>query len=276
MFQESTQQGHEAVVVAEAAAVAGVGGAVVAAEGAAKGVEEDGGALGGEPIMVAVGGIVATGHLGRVAVHIVDLLQEVDIGRGLAAVGVDDHQTLVAATEEVDIDKQLDFTQLYQRVVNEIMRPHKARLLAAEEQEDIGIVSALQVGHAGQVHDGSGAAGVVVSAVEDGVATHAEVLVVGGEDNHGVHFARDVSADILRDITGVDDGRLGAGLGEAEVLKVVLAERLHTVGHQLGAQVVGRDGVASVLHATAEHLLAAEVADDATRIGAVLRLQGEW
>ena len=222
--------------------------------------------------MVAVAGVVAPGHLGSKAMQVVDLLQEVDVGGRLAAIGIDHHQALVATAEEVDVDQQLYFAERYQRVVGKITRPYKAAFFATEEQEDIGVVAALQVGHAGQVHHGGGAAGVVVGTVEDGVATHAEMLVVGGEDNHGIHITRDISADILRAVAGGDDGRFGAGLREAEVLIVVFAQRLYAIGHQLGAQVVGGDGVAPVLHTAAEHLFAAEVAHDTPRIAAVLRL----
>lgn len=259
------------VVVGEAAAGAGVGGAVVAAEGATESIDEDGGALGGKPVVVAIGRIVATSNLGRIAMQVVDFLQKVDIRGRFSAVGVDDHQPLVAAAEEVNVDEQLHFAERYQGVVGEITAADEATLFAAEEQKNIGVVSPLKVGHTGQVHHGGGAAGVIVGAVEDGVATHTKMLIVGGEDYHGVHLTRDVATDVLRTVAGGDDGRLGACMLEAEVLKVVFAQRLHTVGHQLAAQVVGGNGVTPILHPTAEHLLAAEVADDATRIGAVLR-----
>ena len=259
-----------AVVVAEAAAGTGVGGAVVASEGAALGVDEDGRALGGEPVVVAVGGVVATSYLGRVTMHLVDLLQEVDIGSRLTAVGIHHHQAVVAATEEVYVYQQLHLAERYQRILGKIMRADQSRLLAAEEKEDIGVMPTLQVGHTDYVHHSRGAAGIVVGAIEDGVATHAQMLIVGGEDNHGVCLARYVSTDVLRAIAGLDNRRLRARLLESEVLVVVLAERLDAVGHQLTTQVVGGDGVSPILHPAPVHLLAAEVADDAAHIGAVL------
>lgn len=271
LFYEGTEEGHVAVVVAEAAALAGVRGAVVAAVGAAEGVDEDGGALAGEPVVVAVGGIVAPRYLGRQALHVVDALQQLHIRRRLAAVGVDDHEALVAAAEQVYVHQQLHLAQLYQRMFDEPARPHEAALLAAEEEEDIGVVATLPVGHAREVHHRCRAAGVVVGAVEDSVAAHAQMLVVGGEDDHGVRLAGDVAANVLGAVAGGNYRRPRARLWEAEVLVVVVAERLHAVGHQLAAQVVGGDGVAAVLHAAPEHLLRRQVADDAARVAAVLR-----
>ena len=173
MFEEGTDEGYEVVVVGESAAVAGVGGAVVAAEGAAEGVDKDGRAFGGEPVVVAVAGVVATGNLRGEAVEVVDLLQLVDIRGGLVSIGVDHHQALLTSTEKVDIDKQLDLRESYQGVVDEVTAADKAAFLAAEKQEDVGVMASLEVHHAGKVHHGGGAAGVVVGTVEDGVAVHA-------------------------------------------------------------------------------------------------------
>ena len=109
-----------------------------------------------------------------------------------------------------------------------------------------------------------------MGAVEDGVAVHAQMLIVGGEDNHGVGLAGEVAADVLRAVAGIDDGRLGARLGKKEILVVVVAERLHAQHPQFAPQVVGGDGVAPMLHATPVHGRRREVADDTTHIRAVL------
>ena len=74
LLKEDTEQHHELVVVAEAATVTGVGRTVVAAEGTAKGVDEDGRAMGRKKVMVAVGSIVAADNLLRKTALIVDML----------------------------------------------------------------------------------------------------------------------------------------------------------------------------------------------------------
>ena len=154
MFQEGFQEGHEVVVVAQAAALAGIRGTVVAAEGTAEGVEEDGGTLLAEEPVVAVGGIVASADFGGIMALVVELHKQVDIGLRLRGVGIDHHQAVVAAAEEVDIHQQLHFVHLDERQVGEIAAADEAALLAAEEEEDIGIVTALEVAHAGKVEDG--------------------------------------------------------------------------------------------------------------------------
>ena len=121
-----------AVVVGEATAVACVEGTVVAAEGAAKGVDEDGWTVHGEPIVVAVGSIVTPAYLWCQILHLVDALQQVYIGRGLTTVGVDDHDAVVPATEEVDVNQKLYLREFYQRMLSKIARAHEAALLAAE------------------------------------------------------------------------------------------------------------------------------------------------
>ena len=104
MFEEGADEGDEVIVVGEAAPFAGIGGAMVAAEGAAEGVDEYCGTFGGEPIVVAVAGVIATANLRSKAVKVVNLLQFVDISGGLVRIGVNHHQPLIAATEKVDID----------------------------------------------------------------------------------------------------------------------------------------------------------------------------
>ena len=147
--------------------------------------------------MVAVGGIVAATNLGRKALQVVDALQQVNIACCLSTVGVDHHQAVVATAEEVDIHQQLHLGELYQRILDKIARAHKSAFLAAEEQEDIGVASSLKVGHTGQVHHRRRTAGVVVGTVEDGIAVHAEVFIVGGKDDHGVGLTGNVSTYIL-------------------------------------------------------------------------------
>ena len=134
-------------------------------------------------------------------------------------------------------------------------------------------MTSVKVGHACKVHYGGGAAGIVVGTIEDGVAVHAKVLIVSGENNHGVDLAGNVAADVLRLVAGTDYRWLGTRLREAEVLVVVLAEWFDSVGHHLGTEVMGSDGVSPMLHASTEHLLAAQVAYDSPRVGAVLGLQ---
>ena len=279
MLEEYPQQRHEVHVVAQSAAVAGIGGAMVAAEGAAESVDEYCRAFGGEPVVVAVGGVVATGHLLGISTLVVDALQHVDKGCRLAAVGVDDHQPILTSAEEVYVNQKLYLRQPNKRVVCKIMRTYKSRLLATEEEEYVCIVAALEVGHAGYVHHRGSAAGVVVGAVEDGVAVHAQVLIVGGEDNHRVRLAGDIAADVLRAVAGADNGWLCACLREAEILVVsifnarigTIFQRFHAVGHQLAPQVVRRYRISPVLHPAPEHLLAAEVTNDAACVCAVLR-----
>ena len=120
LLKENTEQGHEIVVVAEAATFAGVGRAMVAAEGTAEGIDENGGAMVREKVVVAVGCIVATGNLGGETALVVDVLQQVDKGRGLTAVGVYNHEAFVATTEKVDIDKELYLGKVDQRIVDKV------------------------------------------------------------------------------------------------------------------------------------------------------------
>lgn len=127
------EESHVAVVVGEAAAVASVGGAVVAAEGAAEGVDEDGWTMGGEVVVVAVAGVVAPSDFGGIMMPVVYALQPFDIGGGLRGVGVDDHEAVVAATEEVDVDQQLHLAVVNQGVPGEVVTADEAAFLAAEE-----------------------------------------------------------------------------------------------------------------------------------------------
>ncbi len=109
-----------AVIVGEAAAVAGVGGAVVAAEGAAEGVDEDGGTMASEVVVVTVTSVVAPSNLGGIMMLAVQALHQVDIRLGILAVGVDNHEAVVATAEEVDIDQQLHLTEVNQRIFCEM------------------------------------------------------------------------------------------------------------------------------------------------------------
>ena len=93
---------------------------MVAAEGAAEGIDENGGAVGREKVVVAVGGIVASGNLGGETALVVDVLQQVDKGRSLTAVGVYNHEAFVATTEKVDIDKELYLGKVDQRIVDKV------------------------------------------------------------------------------------------------------------------------------------------------------------
>ena len=180
---------------------------MVAAVGASEGVDEDGGAILAEVVVVAVARVVAAADLGGVVALLVQLFQQVDIGLGLLGVGIDHHQSLVAAAEEVDIDQQLDFVHLDERHVGKIAAADEAALLAAEEEEDVGVAAALLVAHPGQVEDGGGTAGIVVGTEEDGVTVHAKVLIVSRKDNHRVRLTGNVSADILRAVAGLHNGR---------------------------------------------------------------------
>ena len=114
---------------------------MITAVGATKGIDEDRGALPGEEIVVAVGSVVAAANLGGIMAFVIYLRQQVDIGFGFPGVGVNHHQALVTATKEIDIDQQLDFVEIDERIVSKIMTAYQATLLASEEKEDVGVFS---------------------------------------------------------------------------------------------------------------------------------------
>ena len=55
--------------------------------------------------------------------------------------------------------------------------------------------------YACKVHHGCCAASIVVSTKEYSVTTHAKVLIVRSEDNHGVATSRQIATHILASVT---------------------------------------------------------------------------
>lgn len=139
LFEEGAEEGHEVHVVAQATAFTGVSGAVIAAEGTAEGVDEDGRTMLAEKPVVAVGGIVAARYFGSIVVLAVQALQTVNIWLGLRSIGVDNHQTFVSPTKEVEINRKFYLGKIHQRMVGKVVRTDNTRLLATEEEEDVSV-----------------------------------------------------------------------------------------------------------------------------------------
>ena len=270
MLKEGFYKGHEVHIVAETTALAGVGGTVVAAKGATKGIDKYGGALLAQIPVVTVGSIVTTAYLGGIVTFLVELFEQINIRLGFFGVGIDNHQPLIAATEKVYIHQEFDFVHFDEWHVGEIAAADKAGFFSSKEEKDVCVVSSLLVGHARQVHDGRSAAGIVVGTIENGVAMHSKMLIVSCEDNHRVYLAGNVATDVLRAVSRFDDRRPRGSVRETKILEIVLCQWLDTVSNHLVAKIIGRDGVSPILHPPPEHLRRAEVSYHPPHIGAVL------
>ena len=139
MFEKTPQKRHKIVVVTQAAALTGVCGTVVAAEGTAEGVDENGRTLLAEEPVVTIRGVVAAAYLRRIMALVVELFQQVDIRLRLRSVGVDHHQSLIAATEQINIHQELYLVQFNQWNINKVATADESTFLASEEEEDVGV-----------------------------------------------------------------------------------------------------------------------------------------
>lgn len=109
---QAENEPEESVVVVESARFAGVVRVVVAAVWASHGEEEYGWAVVGEPVVVAVGAVVAGADFEGGVGFVVEGFELVEEGFGVLAFGVEDHEAFVATTEHVDVAEELDFVEV--------------------------------------------------------------------------------------------------------------------------------------------------------------------
>ena len=116
----------------------------------------------------------------------------------LRVVGVENHNTLIPSAEHVDIDHQPHLGKVEGRMLGGILRPPEPGLLAAEKAEHRSVVRLAVSCVACDVEQGCNSDGIVVGSREEHrVAHRTKVVVMGGIDNHRIHFARHISVDIL-------------------------------------------------------------------------------